>query len=81
MRAFRSRERDMPGSPAKLSRFPLLAPCTLSVTSSVHKRGHSNDIAERQRRPARPLGAASVDPRKPTLFNKCANPSPKVDNG
>ena len=30
--------------------------CSLSVTSSVHKRGHSNAIAERQRRPARPLG-------------------------
>jgi regulator of protease activity HflC (stomatin/prohibitin superfamily) len=29
---------------------------TLSMTSSVHKRGHSNAIAERQRRPARPLG-------------------------
>jgi hypothetical protein len=30
--------------------------CSLSVTSSVHKRGHSNAIAEWQRRPARPLG-------------------------
>jgi|SRR5712671_5770132 len=29
---------------------------TLSVTSGLHKRGHSNAIAEQQRRPGRPVG-------------------------
>ena len=29
---------------------------TMSVTSSMHKRGHSDAIAERQRRPGGPLG-------------------------